>query len=53
LAVGMQQYIDGQYNAHWGPFAAGALIASVPVMILFLYLQKHVVSGLTAGANKG
>jgi arabinogalactan oligomer/maltooligosaccharide transport system permease protein len=53
LAVGMQQYIDGQYNAHWGPFAAGALIASVPVMILFLYLQKHVVAGLTAGANKG
>ena len=53
LAVGMQQYIDGQYNAHWGPFAAGALIASVPVMNLFLYLQKHVVSGLTAGANKG
>jgi arabinogalactan oligomer/maltooligosaccharide transport system permease protein len=53
LAVGMQQYIDGQYSAHWGPFAAGALIASVPVMILFLYLQKHVVAGLTAGANKG
>ena len=53
LAVGMQQYIDGQYNARWGPFAAGALIASVPVMILFMYLQKHVVSGLTAGANKG
>ncbi len=53
LAVGMQQYIDGQYNAHWGPFAAGALIASVPVMILFLYLQKHVISGLTSGANKG
>ena len=53
LAVGMQQCIDGQYNARWGPFAAGALIASVPVMILFLYLQKHVVSGLTAGANKG
>ena len=53
LAVGKQQYIDGQYSAHWGPFAAGALIASVPVMILFLYLQKHVVAGLTAGANKG
>lgn len=53
LAVGMQQYIDGQYNAHWGPFAAGALIATLPVMVLFLYLQKHVVSGLTAGANKG
>jgi arabinogalactan oligomer/maltooligosaccharide transport system permease protein len=53
LAVGMQQYIDNQYSQHWGPFAAGALIATIPVMILFLYLQKFVVSGLTAGANKG
>ena len=46
LAVGMQQYIDGQYKQHWGPFTAGALIASVPVVILFMFLQKYVVSGL-------
>ncbi|MEK6648869.1 MAG: sugar ABC transporter permease [Actinomycetota bacterium] len=53
LAVGMQQYIDGQYKQHWGPFTAGALIASVPVVILFMFLQKYVVSGLTAGSTKG
>ncbi len=53
LAVGMQQYIDNAYSQNWGPFAAGALIATIPVMILFLYLQKFIISGLTAGANKG
>ena len=53
LAVGMQRFIDGQYNQQWGPFAAGALLASFPVMILFLYLQKYVVTGLTAGSTKG
>ena len=53
LAVGMQRFIDGQYNQQWGPFAAGALLASLPVMILFLYLQKYVVTGLTAGSTKG
>jgi arabinogalactan oligomer/maltooligosaccharide transport system permease protein len=53
IAVGMQRFIDGQYNQQWGPFAAGALLASVPVMVLFLYLQKYVVTGLTAGSTKG
>ncbi len=53
IAVGMQRFIDGQYNQQWGPFAAGALLASLPVMILFLYLQKYVVTGLTAGSTKG
>lgn len=53
LAVGMQQYIETAYAENWGSFAAGALIATVPVMLLFMYLQKYVVSGLTAGANKG
>ena len=53
LAVGMQRFIDGQYNQQWGPFAAGALLASFPVMVLFLYLQKYVVTGLTAGSTKG
>ena len=32
LAVGMQSYIDQKYSEHWGPFAAGVLIASIPVV---------------------
>jgi arabinogalactan oligomer/maltooligosaccharide transport system permease protein len=42
-----------QYSADWGLFAAGALITSVPVMILFYALQKYLVGGMTAGAVKG
>jgi arabinogalactan oligomer/maltooligosaccharide transport system permease protein len=37
----------------WGYFAAGSLMVSVPVMILFLALQRNLVSGLTAGGSKG
>lgn len=37
----------------WGYFAAGSLMVSVPVMILFLSLQRNLVSGLTAGGSKG
>lgn len=53
LAIGMQQYISNQYSKNWGPFAAGALIASIPVMALFMFLQKYVITGLTSGSTKG
>jgi arabinogalactan oligomer/maltooligosaccharide transport system permease protein len=43
----------GQFSADWGRFAAGAIVTSVPVMILFYVLQKYLVGGLTAGAVKG
>ena len=36
-----------------GKFAAGAIIASTPVMILFFVTQRHLVEGLTAGSVKG
>jgi arabinogalactan oligomer/maltooligosaccharide transport system permease protein len=34
-------------------FAAGALIGAIPVVVLFLALQRFIVSGLTSGAVKG
>jgi len=53
LSVGMQGFISQQYGQRWGPFAAGSLMAIIPVVILFLILQKWIVNGLTAGAVKG
>ncbi|MEY4422739.1 MAG: hypothetical protein RL581_1277 [Actinomycetota bacterium] len=53
IAVGLQQFIGGQYSQNWGPFAAGSLLASVPIVIIFLTLQKYIVGGLTGGAVKG
>jgi arabinogalactan oligomer/maltooligosaccharide transport system permease protein len=53
LAVGMRQFIETDFQENWGAFAAGALIATLPVMILFIWLQKFVVSGLTAGSLTG
>jgi N,N'-diacetylchitobiose transport system permease protein len=37
----------------WGPLMAGATLAALPVVILFLAIQRHVAAGLTAGAVKG
>jgi arabinogalactan oligomer/maltooligosaccharide transport system permease protein len=53
LAVGLYQFITSGYDSKWGPFTAGSLIASVPVVIIFMLLQKYIVNGLTAGSVKG
>lgn len=53
LAVGLFRFLNDQFNLRWGPFAAGAILAGVPVVILFQFLQRFIVSGLTQGAVKG
>lgn len=53
VAVGLQQFIGGQYSQNWGPFAAGSILLSIPIVVIFLSLQKYIVSGLTAGSVKG
>ncbi|HNT27430.1 MAG TPA: sugar ABC transporter permease [bacterium] len=52
LPVALQRYV-GSFNTEWGHFAAGAIIVSLPVMLLFFFLQKHLIGGLTAGGVKG
>jgi arabinogalactan oligomer/maltooligosaccharide transport system permease protein len=50
--VGLRFFVGG-FSQQWGYFAAGSVIAAVPVVVLFMFLQKYLVSGLTAGAVKG
>jgi arabinogalactan oligomer/maltooligosaccharide transport system permease protein len=53
LALGLYNWASDERNARWGIFAAGAVIAAIPVVLLFLFLQKYIVGGLTAGSVKG
>ena len=53
LAVGMYQFVSQQFSEHWGVFAAGAFLGALPVVLLFQFLQRYIVGGLTAGAVKG
>lgn len=52
VPVGLRFFVGG-FSQQWGFFAAGAIVAAIPVMVLFMFLQKYLVSGLTAGAVKG
>lgn len=53
VMVGLQIFTAGQYTKNWGVFAAGALIAALPIMIIYMVLQDQIVGGLTAGSVKG
>ena len=52
LAVGANQYLYEQ-NYLWGDFAAAAVLSGLPITVVFLYCQKWIVGGLTAGGVKG
>jgi multiple sugar transport system permease protein len=51
LTVAINQYI-GEYSVDWGHLFAAGLVATVPVIILFIFIERRVVGGLTAGAVK-
>ena len=53
LAVGLNAMVSNQFAQNWGVFSAGALLATLPTLILFLIFQRFLVGGLTAGSVKG
>lgn len=53
LALGLQSFISDQFAAHWTLFAAAAVLSSLPVMIVFMCLQRFIQNGLVAGGVKG
>jgi ABC-type glycerol-3-phosphate transport system permease component len=52
MPVGIQSFMQ-QYSTDWGSLMASATLAIVPTLILFLFIQKYMMSGATAGAVKG
>ncbi|MBD8022423.1 sugar ABC transporter permease [Microbacterium gallinarum] len=52
VAIGLFQLVSGFMSQNWGIFAAGAVLAALPVMVFFLVSQKYIAGGLTAGSVK-
>lgn len=53
LPVGIAETFLGEYCYNYGGMMAFAVIGSLPIVLLFVFLQKHMIAGLTAGAVKG
>ena len=43
----------GQYQQHWNLVSADILMTVLPVIIVYLFAQRYILSGMTAGAVKG
>jgi len=53
VAVGMYGVLQGDQSNNLGWFAAASVVVAVPVIVLFQYLQRFIVGGITAGSVKG
>jgi arabinogalactan oligomer / maltooligosaccharide transport system permease protein len=53
VAVGLYSFLNNQFAQNWNDFAAGAIVAAIPICVLFLLAQRWLVSGLASGAVKG
>ncbi|HPZ07470.1 MAG TPA: sugar ABC transporter permease [Candidatus Eremiobacteraeota bacterium] len=53
VAVGLRSLVSGQFTKNWNMFTAAATLGAIPIMVMFLSLQRFLVEGLTKGAVKG
>lgn len=53
LPVGLTQLQDNEGLTNWGPVMAGTVLTMLPILVIFLLLQRSMIKGLTAGAIKG
>ena len=52
LPIGLAT-LSGLYKVEWGMIMAGAVLTTLPLLVLFVWLRQHLLSGLAAGALKG
>jgi len=53
LAVGLFNFINDQFANNFTRFAAGSILIAFPIAVVFLFLQRYLITGLTAGGTKG
>lgn len=53
IQIGLTFLQNNEGLTNWGPVMAGTVLAVIPVLIVFLILQKNMIKGLTSGAVKG
>jgi len=52
LPVGLALYSQGEHSVDWGHLTAGSTLCAIPIILVFLVFQRHIIEGITAGAVK-
>jgi multiple sugar transport system permease protein len=53
LPVGLALFAQGEHAVDWGLLMAGSTISALPMIAAFLFFQRQIIEGMTAGAEKG
>lgn len=53
ITVGVRLLFDAEGNNNWGVIMAGTSYVVIPLLVVYVFLQKYIIAGLTAGATKG
>ena len=53
LPVAIQMFLGGEYTIEWGLLSAASVMTVIPVLVLFVFVQRQFISGLAAGGVKG
>lgn len=53
LTIGLQQFLDFEMGNRWGPFMATATLASLPIIIIYLFIQRNIIEAFITSGVKG
>jgi sn-glycerol 3-phosphate transport system permease protein len=53
ITVGIAKFFDNEGNTNWGVVMAGTIYVIAPLLVVYLWAQRHIIEGITAGATKG
>ncbi|MDZ5035480.1 sugar ABC transporter permease, partial [Clostridium perfringens] len=52
IVTGLQKFIKDQFSANWTMYSSAAVMAALPIVVIFMLLQKYIASGLVSGSVK-
>src|SRR5215216_5266850 len=53
ITVGIAKFFDNEGNTNWGVVMAGTVFVIAPLIVVYVWAQRHIIEGITAGATKG
>ena len=53
LTIGLKQFLDFEMGNRWGPFMATATLASLPMVVVYIFMQRHIINAFISSGIKG